>query len=368
MMLRSLSLRSARQSVFAALFCAPLLFTPPSSYAQTDDEKRAAMNAAYRQYQELVAQGPQFREQSIEPAREAYELALAVLGESHATTAALAINYGSALTDGDDAAEVLEHALEISENVHGRDALELVDPLMALADSATSHREFADARRHYERAFDIARDQDERDPFLEAIIATQLGTTSFSMDRMDEARDYFMGARDNLLPIDNDIARFRLATTNFWIGRYEISQRNFLGAIGPLQASVEFFDRFPEARQLSVNSHTALAEAFEAQGQRDQATPHVLFVGEGRTSPTLVYRPNFPGELWQEGEINLLLEVDAQGFVTNARAADSGADAELAAAASAAVTSVRYAPRFENGTAVATSDVAYAFRFTRPPR
>lgn len=364
----STPLRLTRHSIFAALLCAPLLFNPLSTLAQSDDEKRAAMNAAYRQYQEIVAQGPQFREQSIEPARQAYELALDVLGDANPTTAALAINYGNALTDGDDAAEILQHALKISENVHGRNALELIDPLMALADSATSHRDFAGARRHYTRAYNIAEGQDERDPFLEAIIGTQLGTTSFSMGRMGEARDYFTGARDKLQPIDNDIARFRLATVNFWLGRYEISQRNYSGAIAPLQASAETFDRFPEARQFSVNSHTGLVEAHEGLGQRDQATPHALFIGEGRSTATLLYRPDFPGALWQAGEINLLLEVDAEGFVTSARAADSGANAELATAASAAVTGLRFAPRFESGRAVTTSNVPFAFRFSRPPR
>ena len=361
------STRPPRHTMLAALLGLSLL-APMTSFAQSDDEKRAAMNAAYRQYQEIVAQGPQFREQSIEPAREAYELALDVLGDANPTTAALAINYGNALTDGDDAADILEHALEISENVHGDDALELIDPLMALANSATAHGEFADARDHYERAFEIAQAQEQRDPILEAIIGVQLGTTSFSMGRLDEARDYFIGARDKLQPIDNDVARIRLATANFWIGRYEISAANYLGAIAPLQASAEVFDAIPEARQFSVNSHIALVEAYERQGQRDQATPHALFVGQDSTAPTLIYRPAFPGELWREGEITLRFDVDAEGFVTNVSTADGDADAELVTAASEAVTAVRYAPRFENGSAVATSGVTMPFRFSRPGR
>ncbi len=255
------------------------LAVPLTAHEQTDDEKRAAMNAAYRQYQELVAQGPQFRDQAIEPAREAYELALEVLGDAHATTAALAMNYGNVVRDGDDAAEILEHALEIAENVHGEDALELVDPLMALGDSATANSEFADARGHYIRAYELAQTMEPSDPFLEAIIGIQLGTTYFSLNQMEEAREAWQGARTNLEPIDNDIARYRLATANFWIGRLEMSQGNYLAAITPLTAAAEVFDRFPEARSFTVNTHTALAEAFE-RGQLDRhRTVVVRFAG-----------------------------------------------------------------------------------------
>lgn len=345
-----------------------LLSLPLAAHAQTDDEKRAAMNAAYRQYQELVAQGPQFRDQAIEPAREAYELALEVLGDAHQTTAALALNYGNVIRDGDDAVEILEHALEISENVHGEDALALVDPLMALGDSATANGEFADARGHYLRAYELARNQDPRDPFLEAIIGIQLGTTYFSLDQRDEARESWQAARASLEPIDNDIARYRLATANFWIGRLEMSEGSYLAAIAPLTAAAEVFDRFPEARPFSVNAHIALAEAFERQDQRAEATPHVLIVGEGNAAPTLIYRREFPHELAAEGPVNLQFDVDAEGFVTNVRVTDDDADAELAAAATEAVTGLRYAPRFDNGAAVATPDVSYEFRFSRPPR
>jgi len=351
----------------SALAC--LLFTVVSTcaFAQTDEEKRAAMNAAYRQYQELIAQGPQMRAQAEAPAQEAFELALEVLGDAHATTAALAMNYGNVLSDGDAAARVLEQALEITENLHGDEALELVDPLMALGDSATAHTEFADARGHYARALDIAQEQPEPDTFLTAIIAIQLGTTAFSLDRPREAIEHFTMARDNLAVIDNDIARVRLATANFWIGRYHISQEDYAEAIGPLRESLAVFDRFPEARQLSVNSLMALVEAHERLGQRAEATPHVQNLGAGSTAPTLIYRPDLPSPLWESGEVALRLDVDAEGFVRNVRLPD-GTEPELASAVTEAVTALRYAPRHDNGAAAATSDVSYGFRFSRPAR
>jgi len=81
-------LPAPRHPLPCLLLCLALL--PAVASAQTDEEKRAAMNAAYRQYQELIALGPQMRAQAEAPAREAYELALDVLGDAHATTAALA--------------------------------------------------------------------------------------------------------------------------------------------------------------------------------------------------------------------------------------------------------------------------------------
>jgi len=350
-----------------ALACLLALALSNTALAQTDEEKRAAMNAAYRQYQELIAQGPQMRAQAEAPAREAFELALEILGDAHATTAALAMNYGNVLSDGDAAARVLEQALEISENLHGDDALELVDPLMALGDSATAHSEFADARRHYTQALEIAEGQPEPDAFLTAIIAIQLGTTAFSLDRPREAIEHFTMARDTLQTIDNDIARVRLATANFWIGRYHIRQEDHAEAIGPLQEALAVFERFPEARQLSVNSLMALVEAHERLGQRAEATPHVQNLGAGSAVPTLVYRPELASPLWESGEVALRFDVDAEGFVQNVRLPD-GTEPELAAAVTEAVMALRYAPRHDNGAAAATADVSYGFRFSRPAR
>lgn len=350
-----------------ALACLLACTLSTATLAQTDDEKRAAMNAAYRQYQALIAQGPQMRAQAEAPARGAYELALEVLGDAHATTAALAMNYGNVLADGNAAARVLEQALEISENLHGDDALELIDPLMALGDSATAHSEFADARGHYTRALDIAEGQPEPDTFLTAIIAIQLGTTAFSLDRPREAIEHFSMARDNLQAIDNDIARVRLATANFWIGRYHIRQEDFAEAIGPLQESLAVFDRFPEARQLSVNSLMALVEAHERLGQRAEATPHAQALGAGSTAPALIFRPALASPLWESGEVALRFDVDAEGFVQNVRVPD-GTDPALSAAVMEAVTALRYAPRHDNGAAAATRDVSYGFRFSRPAR
>ena len=71
----------APRTLLCLLFSLALL--PTAATAQTDEEKRAAMNAAYRQYQELMSQGPQMRAQAEAPAREAYELALEVLGDAH---------------------------------------------------------------------------------------------------------------------------------------------------------------------------------------------------------------------------------------------------------------------------------------------
>jgi hypothetical protein len=345
-----------------ALILLLLLVSPAIS--QTDAEKRSAMNAAYRQYQELVAQGPQFRAQAVEPARLAYELALEVLGDADATTAALAINYGNTLSDGDDAARILNNALRINQNLYGRNAVELIDPLMALGDSATAHSEHADARHHYTRAYDIAESMEPKDPFLEAIIGIQLGTTAFSLNRGREAIEHFTMARDKLQIIDNDIARIRLATAQFWIGRHEIREGNTADAIAPLQASLIIFDRFPEARQLSLNSHIALVEAYENQGLRAEATPHVLAIGEGNSQPTLVYSPAFVGPLWNAGPIDMVFDVDPQGFVSNVRV--SNPDAALAESASAAVTGLRYAPRFEDGTARLTPDIPFILQFSRP--
>lgn len=353
------------------LYCLPLLLLlallPLNAAAQSDEEKRAAMNAAYRQYQELIAQGPQMRAQAEAPARQAYELALEVLGDAHATTAALAMNYGNVLADGDAAARVLEQALEITENLHGDEALALIDPLMALGDSATAHSEFTDARRHYTRALQIAEGQPEPDSFLTAIIAIQLGTTAFSLERPREAIEHFTMARDNLAAIDNDIARVRLATANFWIGRFHIRQQDYAEAVGPLQESLVVFERFPEARQLSVNTLVALVEAHERLGQRAEATPHVQNLGAGSAEPTLVYRPELASPLWESGEVALRFEVDAEGFVQNVRVPD-GTDPALATAVTEAVTALRYAPRHDNGAAAATADVSYGFRFSRPAR
>ena len=70
----------------------------------------------------------------------------------------LLINYGTALISGaqpESAREVLKEALSLSEQIHGKDAVELIDVLMQLGDSVADVGSASRQLRFYKRALKI---------------------------------------------------------------------------------------------------------------------------------------------------------------------------------------------------------------------
>jgi TonB family protein len=336
--------------------------------AHAAEDERQAMNAAYREYQEIMARGVSARAEAIEPAARAYELAKRVYGNAHQTTAALAINYGNVLQNRAEAAQILSEGLNISEAVHGKDAIELIDPLMALADASTDLRDLAAARRHYTRALEIAQKHEEKDSFLEGVITLSLGVTNYNDNKRLESIKQFRAAREILAKHDHTLAKIRLATAELWIGTHQIVSGRHKEAIEPLLASLALFNSYPDTQFTTLTNYKLLVEAYETLGMREEATPHALAMGAiTQSEPVLLYevQPTL-SRVRTPGLAQVSFTVDAQGYPRDATVV-AAADQRFGDTALETIGKMRYAPRFENGVAVATPGVKHTFRF-RPSR
>jgi TonB family protein len=351
-----------RQILFMMLACVTLLS------ANAAEDEREAMNAAYREYQEIMAKGVSARADAIEPAARAYELSKRVYGNAHQTTAALAINYGNVLQNRAEAVQILNEGLMISEAVHGKDGIDLIDPLMALADASTDLRDLDGARRYYSRALQIALQHEEKDSFLEGVITLSLGVTNYNDNKRLESIRQFRAAREILAKHDTTMAKIRLATAELWIGTHQIVSGRHKEAIEPLLASLALFNSFPETRFTALTNYKMLVEAYEALGMRDEATPHALAMGAiTMTEPVLLYevQPTL-GRVRTPGLAQVSFTVDEQGYPRDATVV-SAADQRFGETALETIVKMRYAPRFVDGVAVASPGVVHTFSF-RPSR
>jgi len=363
-----------------------------SSHAATEGDRRA-INDAYMQYQAFMAKGASARADAIEPAGRAYRLALEVYGRAHRNTAALAINYGNVLPDRVQAAQVLHEGLAMSELVYGNDAIELIDPLIAMGDVTTDLRDLTAARAHYSRALEIIQKRSHKDSFLEGFLLLSLGVTNYIDNKRLDAIKQFRTAREILAKHDTPIAILRRATAELWIGTYLVATNRYQEALEPLLASLAVFSAFPETHFTMLTTYKLLVETYEALEMRDAATNYVLAIGAiTKTEPVLLYqvRPKRPTSF--EETVHLLVideitttapvslyevkpstmlrresvvvnfTVDEQGYPRDASVVSSD-NIGLNSTSLESILKMRYAPRFESGKAVETLDESHTFNF-----
>jgi TonB family protein len=125
--------------------------------------------------------------------------------------------------------------------------------------------------------------------------------------------------------------------------------------------------------QFELTTHAFLVQAYENLDKSELATGHCLAIG--RMTPTseiqdyqplVKISPQYPTAAHQagrEGYVTVEYEVDDFGFVRNPKVVDKKGPRSLAYAAIKAAEKFRYAPRFEDGKAVATEGVQNRFTF-----
>lgn len=166
----------------------------------------------------------------------------------------------------------------------------------------------------------------------------------------------------------NDI---RLGLAAYHMAIFALNDKRREDAINYFNESLNAFE-FNDGNlgDLERTVRTMLVDSLERIGKSEDATEHCLAIGERqewRTPPRPLYMapPVLDKSMAVEaptGRVVMSFTVDEQGFVRNSRVASSGAPG-LNAAALAAMGQFRYAPRFENGAAVATSNVNFIINY-----
>ena len=330
------------------------------------DNRTADFNKAYLAYQAAIA--AEDRTLARAEAQKAYELGRDLFGPDHKSTAILALNYGRLLED-DEAEKMLHEALRLHENVYGNDAMELIDPLMDVAAEHTKFGRLGNAKRYYGRALDIAESRKgENDPIV-GILNLEIGQVALADAQSQEAIKYFKRAEEIFATIEGDEAELRLAQTRFWTGKYRLAAHSEKTATDLFLASLETFERLLPDAPITLTTHAFLVEAYERRGLRDAATKHCRAIGQAKPiNPDQDYKPiyrkppDFPPQAG-EGSVVVSLTVDEDGFVRDQTVVENKGSVRLVRAALEATESFRYVPRYENGRAVATTDVKYRFNF-----
>jgi len=327
---------------------------------------------AYAAYKLATENGD--KDAALIAAKKTYTAALTYLGPRHDnsaifdTTATFVLNYGR-LLEGKEAQIILAEAIDLLEKSHGKTAIELVEPLMDLANVSDKKA----TRKLYFRALEILTESDKADSLLAAVLNSALGNVTFSVSHR-KTLAYLEKAENILSNIDGVEAELLKAQVHFNRGKYRLHTKQYAAATEELLSSLETFEKHWPNEQLTMTNHAFLIRAYEKRGLRDKATMHCQAIGAARPItvnqdylPVYHTSPNYPVNARQgfrEGSVLIELTVDKNGFATNPTVIESKGVRSFEKAALKAAKTFRYIPKFVDGEAVIAEGVRYNFTFT----
>ncbi len=363
----------------ASLVLIVLVFLSTRSFADQTGNPHASAEKQELDFEQSVAtcerlvRGQRLRE-AIPHARAAYEIAKGIYGPAHEKTLASSCNYGRLLLatgDIETARPILQQNIEQYENRYGRDALELVDPLMDLAHASVAARESTEHTRYFDRAIEIASRAKGKDSILLASLNLEAGISLLKADDL-RGLDYVIQARS--------IYQSRLGDSNpstgvaaFWVGKGYFASQQYAEAVASLNAALDAFHHpIQPGNPLTLSSHALLVEAYQRLGEPENATVHCQAIGRlvpwkpGTQKPLYVQKPKYPAKEklhGREGQVLLEFVIDKEGFVKEPKVLKLRGSHQFSEAALEAIQNWRYAPRFENGVALDTPGVKYLMKF-----
>jgi len=337
-------------------------------------EDIAAFKKAYTDYQAALAGNNNTA--LYFAAKKAYEIGLKAFGDTHTNTANLALNYAQAANGAgkkDDAQKAINTAEKLYKSIYGEDSREMVD--IYIEKAKANLEVFEDRRagkRYYNKALKLAQKHYEKDSLLEGVIRSEIGEILLYDAQAKEAISHFRKAA-KILEQHGEVAKTYLARTNFSTGKYYLADKKHKKATKALNASLSVYEELAPSAQVTLANHAILIRAYEEQGLSEKATEHCRAIGAASPQdPNQDYKPvYFSNPIYprsaqsagSEGYTIVELTVDADGFVKNPKIIESKGTTAFHKASIEAAKKFRYAPRFENGEAVATDGVKYRFSF-----
>jgi TonB family protein len=242
---------------------------------------------------------------------------------------------------------------------YGDKAVELIDPLMGLADSSSKK----DAREYLDDALDIAEESDN----AMLIADTQMAyfkMLSNSRYYTRKVRNYAIDAYasyEELLP-ENSMKRVLAA---FTVGSIEIAEKNYDEAETALLYVIKQFEALDFDHPYLLSAHAKLVEVYEIQGESDKSTAHCMAIGSMKPwsdtqeqTPLFRVAPEYPMSYvkrGKEGWSQVSFTVNEMGFVVDATILDSKGGSSFNKASLEALKKWRYAPKFVDGKAVSAN-------------
>ena len=355
--------------IISLLFLFLVLFTSPAVAADI----KADFTKAYNAYNAAVEAGD--KDAVIEAAQRAYQVGKKRFGEDDINTGGLALNYGNALLGkwrGEEAVEVLTFALEIYEQVYGKKSLDLIDPLLALAEAERSNYKKKWGIVHLHRASDIVEQQLGKDVGVYYEIELMIGQIYYygiTGRKQSTALAYFERAHEWYRAKYGEESP-HTAQAVFWIGKSHLQGRKYKLAITDFNEALKGLDSSTNSQhRLALSTHAFLVSAYEKLGDKEKSREHCRTIGMLHPKDEIdgaqpVYRaplvfPKAMASTGKEGEVVVEFTVDKNGETKNIKVVEgeSRGGKGFYKATVEAIAKTRYAPRYQNGEFLETKNV-----------
>lgn len=282
-------------------------------------------------------------------AQTSLEIGKALFEPDSKNIAILTYNYGKTL-NGKERESVLKNAIDLYENIHGKDSPELID-LLIDAGKANS-------------ALSIAEESFGEGSILYA--DTLLAAGMSDLTRLSSKSRFLKEA----LKVYNNKAEgsesWGASLANFQLGKIKMAQ-------GKYKSSIPFLLEATKNSSISSYAHAFLVEAYDRTSQQDKATEHVLIMARqpirGKDYiPLFVKQPEYPfraRKYGREGYAVIALTVSKEGLALNPTVIEEKPKGQkFGKAALKAAGSLRYVPRFIDGEPVEVPGVLYKYTFS----
>ena len=372
---------AAEQDLGPAQISLSSMYRKGRGVPQDDDEAAKWLQSGFKlihaKYQELVAAGK--LNEALPYAKASYDIGLRIYGEESKSTASLNYNYGLMLLDNGQPKNswpVLLETLDRYERVYGKNAMELIDPLMSLGHSGSMHR--SSYKEFYDRAFAIAASAEGDDSVLYAELLMEAGRnllyrtpvlTRQSSGKL--ATQYLQTARELFrTKLGSDHPKAGRAA--YHLGLYEFYKKHYQPAELYFSEALNSFEK-PDRPSSSteIKTHAYLVEVYENLGERDKSTAHCLAIGRMTPyDPNQEYKALYTvnpdikhraGARPNWGYAIVEFTVSPAGIVQVPKVVETTGSTRIGEAGIEAVERFRFAPRFVDNEPVATEGVKYKF-------
>jgi len=335
------------------------------AYAEPTDI--AGFSQAYQQYN--VSLESHNNQDTLKYAQQAYELGQIKFGKHNLDSAKLAINWANALmvepkktNQGrviEDKATLKAHQLLTSALVVYREnvtdnGIELIDPLLGLAESTTDDKY---AKTLLFEAIEIAEKADNELTLAEVklIAFYRLTGTQFYTRKV---RDFVFDADDiySRELAENAIQR---VDASYLAGALYESMGKPSQAIVKLVEVIKQYQALPYSHPYELRAHALLVTLYEQKDQGAKATEHCVAIGKmtpwnDQQEQTPLFRkpPQYPQSYAQRrksGWVQVEFTVDENGFVKSPEIIDSKGGIQFEKESIQALSQWRYAPKFVDG-------------------
>jgi len=325
------------------------LTSQEASLSRADNIK--IFNEAQSCYKEAAKNGLR-KSRTKRCAQTSLEIGKALFEPDSKNIAILTYNYGKTL-DGKERDSVLKNAIDLYENIHGKDSPELIDLLI---DAGKANRALSIAEESFGEGSILYADT------LLAAGMSDLASLRSKSRFLKEALKLYSNEAEGFESVGASLANFQLGKTKMAQGKYK--------------SSIPFFLEATKNSSIASYAHAFLVEAYDRTNQQDKASEHVLIMARqpirGNTEdrgfiPLFVTQPLYPRGAQtrgKEGYAVIELTVSKEGLALNPAVIEEKPKGQgFGKSALKAAGSLRYVPRFIDGEPVEVPSVLYKYNF-----